>query len=101
MNTIKREQLFSKHGFPHAALRNLLPLKLAHYDGRPDGVCKTLEDLESAAASGDLMEWQLYRYRYCGTPTQPGKLVRYLFPIVKSRQEQTRAKIEANLGSGI
>jgi hypothetical protein len=97
-----RAKLFSRHGFPCAALRNLLPLTVREKHWREETyVCQTLEDLQSAVEKGDLTARDLYRYRGNGHPAQPGKLVRFLFPDVKSKQEQARAKVEADLGAGI
>ncbi len=99
---MKREQLFGKGGFPCAALRNLLPLTVHVSTFRADTyVCQTLEELQSAVAKGDLTAQELYRYRGNGNPAAPGRLVRFLFPTVQSKAEQTRARIEANLGEGI
>ncbi len=100
LKRIPRESLFNRGGFPCAALRNLLPLTVHAW--RADSyACKTLEDLQSAVAKGDLTAQELYRYRGNGNPAAPGRLVRFLFPSVQSKEEQTRARIELDLGAGI
>jgi len=65
------------------------------------GAIETVEDLKKLVKENELSPSDLYRFRGCGDKNQPGKLVLYLFPHVKSAAEQRLMKAELNAGAGI
>ena len=92
--TVKRSDLFTKHGFPIMGLRYLMDRHNL----------SSLEDVERAVNQGELNQYDVFRVRGNGEANNPGRLARYLFSL-ESRVERKKREIEEktllDLGSGI
>jgi hypothetical protein len=95
--SVSRSSLFCKSGRPIAGLQNAL--------NRFD--CATLEELAARCAETDrysgtrIYPNEIMRTRGCGTTDNPGKVVRYLFPEVKTRAQRIEEFALLDRGAGI
>ena len=91
-NPTLRAKLFTRGGFPCAALRNAL----SYFDA------KDLGTLESRVDCGDLDRHSLSRLRGGGQPNAPGVLLQYLFALPSGKQlRAARIDAEWSHGAGI
>lgn len=67
----------------------------------PEYALRNEFDLRALVEKEQLMPGDFYRFRQCGNPRQPGKIVLFLFPSVKSAAEQRRNKALLMAGDGI
>lgn len=63
--------------------------------------CKTVEDLQSHIAREQLRPSDFYRLRHGGNARKPGQLVLFLFPDVKTFEQQRTEEAILNQGAGI
>ena len=67
----------------------------------PEHALRNEFDLRALVEKEGLTPSQFYRFRQCGDARQPGKIVLFLFPAVKSATAQRAEKALAMAGDGI
>jgi len=88
----------NRHGFLHQTPERLISHYAAVY---PERKIATPNDLRQLAIDGEIVPNDLFRFRGCGNKRQPGKIVLFCFPHLKSAAEQKMERINSAMGDGI
>lgn len=96
--TICAADFTSRFGFLNQVARRLVDHYSEVYSERK---IVGVNDLRKLAEDKEISPADLFRFRGCGNHRQPGKIVLFCFPSLKSAAEQRAEKVEAEFGSGI